>query len=105
MEGHRDKALEGMVRLIDRAKAAGRLREDFDSSDIVLLHMANAGVVNATGAAAPDAWRRVAALFIQSFEAPARGPLPASPEHDALHKAMLRISPADLTTPEPDTIS
>ena len=48
--------------------------------------MANAGVVNATGDAAPDAWRRVVALMIQSFEAPARGPLPASPEHDALYE-------------------
>ena len=65
--------------------------------------MANAGVVNATGDAAPDAWRRVVALFIQSFEAPARGPLPASPAHDALYKAMLRASPAVPTTPEPDT--
>ncbi|CAM5707871.1 hypothetical protein SALBM311S_09959 [Streptomyces alboniger] len=94
-----------MVRLIDRAKAAGRLREDFDSSDMVLLHMANAGVVNATGAAAPDAWRRVVALLIQSFEAPARAPLPASPEHDALHQAMLRASPVGLTPPERDTTS
>ena len=31
--------------------------------------------------------------MIQSFEAPARGPLPASPDHDALYKAMLRASP------------
>ncbi|MGI5379932.1 TetR/AcrR family transcriptional regulator [Streptomyces sp. CA-251387] len=103
MEQRRNEAYEGMVRLIGRAKAAGRLREDFDPSDIVLLHMANAGVVNATAGAAPDAWRRVVALFIQSFEAPARGPLPASPEHDALRKAMLRTSPADLPTSEPDT--
>ncbi|MBA2810573.1 TetR/AcrR family transcriptional regulator [Streptomyces sp. KM273126] len=105
MEERRNEAYTGMVRLIDRAKAAGRLREDFDPSDLVLIHMANAGVVNATGDAAPDAWRRVVALFIQSFEAPARGPLPASPEHDALHKAMLRTSPAGLTTPEPDATS
>ncbi|MFI1708555.1 TetR/AcrR family transcriptional regulator [Streptomyces griseoruber] len=103
LEVRRNEAYEGMVRLIDRAKAAGRLREDFDPSDLVLIHMANAGVVNATGEAAPDAWRRVVALFIQSFEAPARGPLPASPEHDALHRAMLRTNPADPTTPEPDT--
>ncbi|MBZ9645855.1 TetR/AcrR family transcriptional regulator [Streptomyces sp. PSKA30] len=101
LEKRRNEAYEGMVRLIDRAKAAGRLREDFDPSDLVLLHMANAGVVSATGDAAPDAWRRVAALLIQSFEAPARGPLPASPEHDALYKAMLRGSPTDTTSSEP----
>ncbi|MEU0841605.1 hypothetical protein ABZ370_19340 [Streptomyces sp. NPDC005962] len=60
-----------MVRLIGRAKATSRLREDFDPADLVLMHMANAGVVNATGDAAPDAWRRVVALMVQSFEAPA----------------------------------
>ncbi|MGY0065051.1 TetR/AcrR family transcriptional regulator [Streptomyces sp. LZ34] len=101
LEKRRNEAYEAMVRLIDRAKAVGRLRKDFDPSDLVLLHMANAGVVNATGDAAPDSWRRVAALLTQSFEAPARGPLPASPEHDALYKAMLRASPAGPTAPEP----
>ncbi|MFF4346130.1 TetR/AcrR family transcriptional regulator [Streptomyces sp. NPDC001530] len=101
LEQRRNEAYEAMVQLINRAKATGRLREDFDPSDLVLIHMANAGVVNACGDAAPDAWRRVVALLIQSFEAPARGPLPASPEHDALYKAMLRASPAGSTASEP----
>src|SRR5439155_14125173 len=105
LERRRNEAYEAMLRLIDRAKATGRLREDFDPSDLVLIHMANAGVVNATGDAAPDAWRRVVALIIQSLEAPARGPLPASPEHEALSKAMLRASPAGLTAPQPDKSS
>jgi hypothetical protein len=100
LEERRNEAYGAMVQLIDRAKATGRLREDFDPSDLVLLHMANAGVVNATGDAAPDAWRRVVALLIQSFEAPARGLLPASPEHDALYKAMLRAS-QDFSSQEP----
>jgi AcrR family transcriptional regulator len=102
LERRRNEAYEGMVELINRAKATGRLREDFDSSDLVLLHMANAGVVNATGDAAPDAWRRVVALLVQSFEAPARAPLPASPEHDALYRAMLRAGPGAVAAPEPD---
>jgi len=105
LEERRDEAYEAMVRLINRAKATGRLREDFDPSDLVLLHMANAGVVNATGDAAPDAWRRVVALMIQSFETPARGPLPDSPEHDALYQAMLRASPGGPTAPAPDESS
>ncbi|MEU2288222.1 helix-turn-helix domain-containing protein [Streptomyces sp. NPDC013178] len=100
LEHRRNEAYEGMVELIGRAKATGRLREDFDPSDLVLVHMANAGVVNATGGAAPDAWRRVVALLIQSFEAPARGPLPASPEHEALYKAMLRPGPAGVAASE-----
>ncbi|WP_432194346.1 TetR/AcrR family transcriptional regulator [Streptomyces sp. bgisy027] len=90
LEARRNEAYEGMVELIGRVKAAGRLREDFDPSDLVLIHMANAGVVNATGDAAPDAWRRVVALLIQSLEAPGRGSLPDSPGHGALYKAMLR---------------
>jgi hypothetical protein len=61
----------------------------------------HAGVVNATGDAAPDAWRRVVPLMIQSFEAPARGPLPDSPEPDALYQAMLRASQAYSTPQEP----
>ncbi|MGW4965422.1 TetR/AcrR family transcriptional regulator [Nonomuraea sp. NPDC004186] len=101
LEERRNEAYEGMVELIGRAKATGRLRADFGPSDLVLIHMANAGVVNATGDAAPDAWRRVVALFVQSFEAPARGPLPASPEHDALYKAMLRADPGGITSPAP----
>jgi AcrR family transcriptional regulator len=103
MEKRRNEAYEGMVELIGRAKATGRLREDFDPSDLVLLHMANLGVVNACGDAAPDAWRRVVALMIQSFEAPARAPLPASPAHDDLYRAMLRALPAgDTVARKPD---
>jgi AcrR family transcriptional regulator len=99
MEKRRNEAYEGMVQLINRAKAVGRLREDFDPSDLVLLHMANAGVVSACGDAAPDAWRRVVALLIQSLEAPARGPLPASPGHEPLYKAMLRAGQGTTTPP------
>lgn len=46
-------AYEGMVQLIGRAKAAGRLRDEFNPSDLIPIHMANASVVNATGDAAP----------------------------------------------------
>lgn len=92
LEQRRDEAYHGVVRLIEGAKAAGSLRPDFTPEDLVLVHMANAGVVNATGDAAPDAWRRVVALMIQSFEAPARGPLPASPAPEAMYQAMLRAS-------------
>lgn len=52
--------------------------------------MANAGVLSATGDAAPDAWRRLVAWMIQSF--PARGPLLDPPEDTALYEAMRRAS-------------
>lgn len=101
LEERRDQAYEAVVQLIGRAKAAGRLREDFSPEDLVLVHMVTAGVVNATGGAAPDAWKRVVALMLQAFEAPARGPLPDSPEPLALQRAMLRAGRARSGQPEP----
>lgn len=100
LEGRRNQAYEAVVQLIGRAKAAGRLREDFSPEDLVLVHMVTAGVVNATGDAAPHAWKRVVALMLQSFEAPARGPLPDPPEPRALYKAMLRAG--QQRSPSPD---
>lgn len=94
LEERRREGYEGIVRLIDRAKAAGSLRADFTPEDLVLVHMANAGVVNATGDAAPESWRRVVALLIQSFRAPGHGPLPDAPEPRAVYRAMLRAGQA-----------
>jgi AcrR family transcriptional regulator len=94
LEARRRQAYEGAVRLIDRAKAAGRLREDFHPRDLVLLLMANAGVINAAGDAAPDSWPRVLAFMIQAFEAPARGSLPEGPTDAALYRAMLGLAKA-----------
>ncbi|MFG3027660.1 hypothetical protein ACGFZJ_03805 [Streptomyces sp. NPDC048253] len=56
--------------------------------------------VNFAGEFAPDTWRRFVALLIQSFQAPARGPLPDPPEDDALYQAMRRAGPAGPSTQE-----
>ncbi|MDH6484934.1 hypothetical protein [Streptomyces sp. SAI-127] len=90
-----------MLRLTSRARGAGRCART-STPRTSFCSTWHACVVNATGGAGPDAWRRVVALLIQSLEAPARGPLPASSPHDDLHKATHR---AGLTTPEPDTTS
>ncbi|MBE8477571.1 TetR/AcrR family transcriptional regulator [Streptomyces justiciae] len=92
LEALRAQAYQGFLELIDRAKDSGHLREDFTSRDLVLLLMANVGVLSAIGDSAPDAWRRLVAWMIQSFQAPARGPLPDPPEDAALYEAMRRAS-------------
>jgi AcrR family transcriptional regulator len=92
LEKYHARAYKGFLELIGRAKDSGQLRKDFTSRDLVLLLMANAGVLSATGDAAPDAWRRLVAWMIQSFQAPARGPLPDPPEDAALYEAMRRAS-------------
>lgn len=89
LKKRRDDAYHAVVELIGRAKAAGQLRDDFSPEDMVLLHMAAAGVIGATGGHAPDAWRRVVALMIQAYQAPARGPLPDAPQPGALYRAMI----------------
>jgi len=58
LEGLRARAYAGLVALIDRAQRAGELRSDFRHEDVVLLLMANAGLLERTATAAPDAWRR-----------------------------------------------
>ncbi|MCX4514620.1 hypothetical protein OHA27_30720 [Streptomyces sp. NBC_01619] len=53
--------------------------------------MANAGVVNATGDAAPDTWRRLVAHMLRSYATPDT-PLPDAPPPTALYRAMVRLS-------------
>jgi AcrR family transcriptional regulator len=93
LEDKRGRAYEGFIKLIDRAKAAGRLRPDFSAEDLVILLMANAGVVSATGQAAPDTWRRLVGYMIAAFAAPgtAPEPLPPPPTPTALYRAMIQL--------------
>jgi len=61
--------------------------------DVAKVVMANAGVVNATGDAAPDAWRRLVAYLIQSFAVTAAAPLPPPPTPRRIYRALLRLQP------------
>jgi AcrR family transcriptional regulator len=91
LENERVRAYDGLVELIARAKAAGQLRADFTPEDVVLLLMANAGVVNATRNVAPDAWRRFTALMISSYRAATAEPAPAPPTPATMYRALIRL--------------
>ena len=52
------KALSGLTALVDRAIASGDLRSDFRPEDVVLILMANAGLLERTVNALPQGWRR-----------------------------------------------
>jgi AcrR family transcriptional regulator len=67
LEEQRERGYEVVVRLVERAKLAGRLRPDVTPEDLPLLLMANAGVVEATGEAAPVASRRFVGLMLEAF--------------------------------------
>ena len=90
-EQERNRSMAGLAELLDRAKASGRLRQDFVHQDIPLILMANAGVVAATRNAAPDAWRRIVGYLIQSFAAEGAGPLPDPPTSRQVYRSLLRL--------------
>ncbi|KOU73789.1 TetR family transcriptional regulator [Streptomyces sp. MMG1533] len=94
LEARRAEAYNGFLELIARAKNSGHLREDFVSEDLVILLMANAGVIAAAGDAAPDAWRRLVGHMFRSYAAPGADipPLPKAPAPTALYRAMVRLS-------------
>lgn len=89
LEAERARAYRGFTTLISRAKDDGRLRRDFSDKDLILLLMANAGVIAATGEAAPDAWRRLVAFMLQAFGTPGAEPLPPPPRGKDLFRAMV----------------
>ncbi|MEV4836380.1 helix-turn-helix domain-containing protein [Nonomuraea sp. NPDC049486] len=78
-EDKRARAERGFVELTRRAKAAGRLRPDFDLADLVLLLLANNGIVTESSEAAMAASRRFVAYQLQAFQAGHAGPLPPPP--------------------------
>src|SRR5205814_1357075 len=79
LEEERARAYWGFVELVRRAQAQGTLRPDFVPEDMVLLLMANAGVIRATRDSAPNAWRRFVALALDGFRAEGAQPLPPPP--------------------------
>jgi AcrR family transcriptional regulator len=101
VEKVRDRAYHAAVELIEKAQESGGLREDFVPEDIIVLLMANAGLVHATRDAAPHAWRRLVAYLLEGFRADRTGPLPAAPTPAQTRRVMLgnaavkRVSPAE----------
>jgi AcrR family transcriptional regulator len=91
-EEERNRSAGKLTELLDRAKAVGRLRQDFAHQDVPLILMANAGVVTATRDAAPDAWRRLVGYLIQSFAADTARPIPDPPTQRQMYRALLRLS-------------
>jgi AcrR family transcriptional regulator len=78
-EEARARAEQGLAEIVRRAKAAGRLRADFDLADLTLLLKANHGVTADVGSPAAASSRRLVAYLLQSFRAESAEPLPPAP--------------------------
>ena len=86
------RAYEGFQTVIARAQTSGWLRDDFRSADLVVLLMANAGVLAASGSEAPDSWRRLVGQMLRAYarpEAPEVA-IPEAPTPGELQRAMAR---------------
>ncbi|WP_206797496.1 TetR/AcrR family transcriptional regulator [Amycolatopsis sp. MtRt-6] len=92
IEARRAESYRGFLKLISRAKDTGHLRADFASEDLVVLLMANAGVIAATADAAPGTWRRLVGQMLRAFATPDAPlpPLPDAPDSADLYRAMAR---------------
>ncbi|CAN5526349.1 TetR/AcrR family transcriptional regulator [soil metagenome] len=91
IEQRTGEAVEKLRTLISRAQADGSLRPDLAVADVVVMLLANAGVVSATSASAPAAWRRFAALMVDAYSAVPRTPLPPAPPEQQLRRSIAML--------------
>jgi AcrR family transcriptional regulator len=91
-EAARAQAFADFSELTRRAQQAGSLREDFVPEDLIILLMASAGVVAATGKAAPRSAPRLIGYLLQAFAAPGGGTLPPPPSTRQIYQAILRLN-------------
>ncbi|WP_431930215.1 TetR/AcrR family transcriptional regulator [Nonomuraea jabiensis] len=78
-EHARVRAEQGFAEVVRRAKAAGRLRADFEPADLTLLLKANCGAATGMSEVAAAGSRRLVAYLLQSFRAQHAEPLPPAP--------------------------
>jgi AcrR family transcriptional regulator len=88
IEELRTRAYTGLVKLVARAKRAGALRKDFRTQDLVLILMANAGLVHRTARTCPQASQRLAGLLLDGLQAQAATAGPSSPDESLVIAAM-----------------
>src|SRR3954463_12404024 len=88
IEQLRARAYDGVVRLIGRAHEAGVLRADFTDQDVVLLLMANAGLVERAHGITDEASARLTALLLDGLRASAATAGPAAPSAPQVLAAM-----------------
>lgn len=62
--------------ILDRARAAGAVREDLDISDVLLLQHAIGEAADYTHEVAPEAWRRILCIALDGLRPDRRRPSP-----------------------------
>jgi AcrR family transcriptional regulator len=75
-----------VTKLVERAQAAGELRQDFSATDVPMISFMLAAAAEYTSPAQPDIWRRYLALIIDGLRPSRDGvaalPVPALTPHE-----------------------
>jgi AcrR family transcriptional regulator len=90
IEDLRSRAFDGLVRLVGRAHAAGVLRADFVTQDVVVLMMANAGLVERAHGIGPEASARLVHVLLDGCRATSATAGPPPPSARDTERAMRR---------------
>ena len=84
--------------LVERAKEQGKLRPDFDATDIIFVQYALGALMDRTRETEPDLYRRYLTMILDGVNA-ARGPLtdlPVKPLDEDDTQAAMRPHHADV---------
>jgi AcrR family transcriptional regulator len=84
--------VEKVGEVMVRAQVDGSLRADLAVGDVVVMVLANAGVVEATREHAPNAWRRFAALMVDAFRVGEHPELPAPIPPEQLRRSVAMLT-------------
>jgi AcrR family transcriptional regulator len=90
IERLRSQAFDGLVRLVERARSAGVLRADFTTQDVVVLLMANAGLVERALGITAEASARLVHVLLDGFRSTAATDGPSAPSPGRMRLAMRR---------------
>src|SRR4051812_39500700 len=90
IERLRTTAYDGLVQLVERARDAGVLRPDFTTEDVVLLLMANAGLVERAHGITAEASARLIHVVLDGLRADAASEGPVAPSARLTEQAMQR---------------
>jgi len=85
-------AVEKVRELIERAHREAALRPGIGVGDVVVMLLANAGVLEATHAHAPEAWRRLAVLMTDALCTGPYTPLPEPTPPEQLRRSIAMLT-------------
>jgi AcrR family transcriptional regulator len=92
IEQLRSEAFDGLVCLVERARSAGVLRADFTTQDVVVVLMANAGLVERAHGVTAGASARLVHVLLDGLRSAAATHGPAAPSSGRMRLAMRRNS-------------